>query len=147
MISFLDPIIVGLRTGQAQAANVLRGDVDAGGKKHLLLHPFFLEVVKTELHVVAGDLARRDLAVAPVDLGIVNIWMAVRRAALRIAWVEGMDPLGVVVSAVAGFLGRKARVGLRQVVNFIHEIPFPQMRIEIDNHKIILLLGFGSLPA
>jgi hypothetical protein len=58
-----------------------------------------------------------------------------------------MDPLGVVVSAFAGFLGREARVGLRQLVNFIHEVPFPQMRIQIDNHKIILLLGFGSLPA
>ncbi len=91
---FFNPVIVRLGAGEAQAADVFRRDVDAGGKKNLLLDPFFFEIVEAKFHIVAGDLARRDLAVAPIHLGIVDVGMAMRRAALRIAGIELMRPFG-----------------------------------------------------
>jgi hypothetical protein len=55
--------------------------------------------------------------------------MAVRRAPLRIPWIQRMNPLGVVVSAVAHSLGRESRVGLGQIVDFVHEVAFTQVGI------------------
>jgi hypothetical protein len=46
-----------------------------------------------------------------------------------------MNKLGVVIATFAGFLRREPSVGFRQVVNFVHEITFAQMRIEINNHR------------
>jgi hypothetical protein len=60
--------------------------------------------------------------------------MAVRRAPLGIAWVQRMDPLGIVIPALADPLGRESRVGLGQIVYFVHEVTFTQVRIQIDNH-------------
>jgi hypothetical protein len=93
------------------------------------LNAFLLDVIEAKLHVVAGDLPCRNLPVTPVDLGIVNIGMAMRRATLRVTGIELMDPLCVMVSAFAGFLRRKSRVGFGQIIDFIHEVTLTQMGV------------------
>src|SRR6266850_34342 len=143
---FFNPVVVPLCASESQAADVFCGDVDAGGEEDLLVETFLLDVVKAKLHVVAGDMARGNLTVTPVHFGIVNIRMAMRRAALGIARIELMNPLGIMISALAGFLRREARVGLGEIINFIHEITFTQMGIQIDNHRVLLCLGLIYFP-
>jgi hypothetical protein len=55
--------------------------------------------------------------------------MAVRGAALGITGIQGVNPLGIMISALTGFLRRESRVGFRQVVDLVQEITFTQMRI------------------
>jgi hypothetical protein len=130
-----DPVVVGLRAGQPQTTDVFRSDVDARGKENLFLDTFLFNIVCPEVHVIAGDLPRGDFAVSPVDFGIVDIRMTVRRATLRVAGIQRMNPLGVMVSAFAGLLWREPRMGFGQIINFVHEVALTQMRIQVDDHS------------
>ncbi len=49
-----------------------------------------------------------------------------------------MNPLGIMISAFAGFLRREARIRLGEIINVIHEVTFTQMGIQIDNHLFLL---------
>src|SRR4029453_9202951 len=123
-----------LRASESQAADIFRGDVDARRENDLLVDALFLDIFQASFHVVAGNLPLGDLAVTPVDLGIVYIRMAVRGPALGVPRIQRMNPLGIVISAVAHSLRRESSVALGEIVRFVHEVTFTQVGMQTDNH-------------
>ncbi len=128
------PIVEKARALASQPADVRGRDGDLCREQQLLVDAFLADVLAAARHVIAAHLPRRDIAPAPVGLGVIDIGVAVSGVPLRADGVERMQELRVVGAPVVQLDRPETLVRTVELVDLVHEIAFAQVGIEVDDH-------------
>ncbi|TMA08835.1 MAG: hypothetical protein E6J89_14005 [Deltaproteobacteria bacterium] len=100
----------------------MRRNADLGRENNLLVETFLLDALAPLFHVDTGHLPGGDLAAAPAVVGIVDIRMAVSRAAVSADRIQRVNEFGRVALAVSH--PHRVELGPRafELVNFVENI-------------------------